>query len=77
VVVTGEGERKLCAGGDIRALCVHGRDNSGFGERFLSSEYRMNAEIATYPKPYLAIINGVTMGGCRCSKKSGLRRPRN
>lgn len=63
VLVTGEGERGLCAGGDIRALYDRGRDNSGFGDRFFSTEYRMNAEIATYPKPYLAVMDGITMGG--------------
>jgi enoyl-CoA hydratase len=63
VLVTGEGERGLCAGGDIRALYDHGRDNSGFGDRFFSNEYRMNAEIATYSKPYLAVMDGITMGG--------------
>jgi enoyl-CoA hydratase len=63
VLVTGEGERGLCAGGDIRALYDHGRDNSGFGDRFFSTEYRMNAEIAAYPKPYLAVMDGITMGG--------------
>jgi enoyl-CoA hydratase len=63
VLVTGEGERGLCAGGDIRALYDHGRDNSGFGACFFSTEYRMNAEISTYPKPYLAVMDGITMGG--------------
>jgi len=63
VLVTGEGERGLCAGGDIRALYDHGRDGSGFGERFFRTEYRMNAEIADYPKPYLAVMDGITMGG--------------
>jgi enoyl-CoA hydratase len=63
VLLTGEGERGLCAGGDIRALYDHGRDKSGFGERFFSAEYRMNAEIAAYPKPYIAVMDGITMGG--------------
>jgi enoyl-CoA hydratase len=63
VLVTGEGERGLCAGGDIRALYDQGRDGSGFGARFFQQEYRMNAEIAAYPKPYLAVMDGITMGG--------------
>ncbi len=63
VLVTGEGERGLCAGGDIRALYDHGRDGSGFGARFFREEYRMNAEIAAYPKPYIAVMDGITMGG--------------
>lgn len=63
VLMTGEGERGLCAGGDIRALYDHGRDGSGFGERFFRDEYRMNAAIAAYRKPYVAIMDGITMGG--------------
>ena len=63
VLVTGEGERGLCAGGDIRALYDHGRDGSGFGQKFFRAEYRMNAQIAAYTKPYVAIMDGITMGG--------------
>ena len=63
VLITGEGERGLCAGGDIRALYERGRDGSGFGQTFLGDEYRLNAEIADYPKPYVAIMDGITMGG--------------
>lgn len=63
VLITGEGERGLCAGGDIRALYDHGRDGSGFGETFFREEYRLNAHIAAYTKPYIAIMDGITMGG--------------
>lgn len=63
VLITGEGERGLCAGGDIRALYDHGRDGSGFGETFFRNEYRMNAQIAAYGKPYIAVMDGITMGG--------------
>ena len=61
VLVSGEGERGLCAGGDIRALYDHGR--TGFGDEFFAHEYRMNAHIAAYKKPYIAIMDGITMGG--------------
>jgi enoyl-CoA hydratase len=63
ILISGEGERGLCAGGDIRALYDHGRDGSGFGQAFFRDEYRMNAQIAEYPKPYVAIMDGITMGG--------------
>jgi enoyl-CoA hydratase len=63
VLMTGEGERGLCAGGDIRALYDHGRDGSGFGQKFFRDEYRMNAQISGYAKPYVAIMDGITMGG--------------
>lgn len=61
VLLTGEGERGLCAGGDIRALYDHGR--SGFGATFFTQEYRLNAHIAAYKKPYIALMDGITMGG--------------
>jgi len=61
VLISGEGERGLCAGGDIRALYDHGR--SGFGEEFFAHEYRLNAHIASYKKPYIALMDGITMGG--------------
>lgn len=63
VLISGEGERGLCAGGDIRALYDHGRDGSGFGQRFFRDEYRMNAHIARFPKPYVALMDGIVMGG--------------
>lgn len=63
VLITGEGERGLCAGGDIRALYDRGRDGSDFGETFFREEYRMNARIAAYKKPYVAVMDGITMGG--------------
>lgn len=61
VLISGEGERGLCAGGDIRALYDHGR--TGFGAEFFTHEYRMNAHIAAYKKPYVALMDGITMGG--------------
>jgi enoyl-CoA hydratase len=63
VLITGEGERGLCAGGDIRALYDRGRDGSDFGQIFFRDEYRMNAQIAGYNKPYIAVMDGITMGG--------------
>jgi enoyl-CoA hydratase len=63
VLITGEGERGLCAGGDIRALYDARANASEVGEIFFRSEYRMNAAIAEFPKPYIAIMDGITMGG--------------
>ncbi|MBU6356067.1 MAG: enoyl-CoA hydratase/isomerase family protein [Rhodospirillales bacterium] len=64
VMVDGRGERGLCAGGDIRAL--YDAAKSG-GERlafpFFGDEYRMNAHIANYPKPFVALMDGIVMGG--------------
>ncbi|WP_029010035.1 enoyl-CoA hydratase/isomerase family protein [Azospirillum halopraeferens] len=64
VVIEGAGEKAFCAGGDIRALF----DASAAGDRaaletFFREEYRLNRLIHTYPKPYVALIDGITMGG--------------
>lgn len=63
VLVDGTGTRGLCAGGDIREVYegIHGGEITP--GMFWSDEYRLNATIAHYPKPYIAFMNGVTMGG--------------
>jgi enoyl-CoA hydratase len=63
VLVTGEGERGLCAGGDIRALYdLPGAERDSF-KAFWREEYELNARIASFPKPYVAVMDGVVMGG--------------
>ena len=63
VVVLGEGERGLCAGGDIRSVY----DNEVFGKAdnvaFFEEEYTLNQYIFEYPKPYIALMDGLVMGG--------------
>jgi enoyl-CoA hydratase len=64
VVVTAAGERAFSAGGDLRALYELGR--AGRYEEALAywrDEYRLNAKIKRYRKPYVALIDGVVMGG--------------
>ncbi|WP_421870131.1 enoyl-CoA hydratase/isomerase family protein [Pararhizobium sp.] len=63
VLVTGEGERGLCAGGDIRAIYDGGRAGSDVPTTFWREEYRLNARISRYPKPYAVIMDGIVMGG--------------
>ncbi|MFG3258453.1 enoyl-CoA hydratase/isomerase family protein [Streptomyces sp. NPDC048172] len=63
VVLTGAGERGLCAGGDIRAIYEDARVRGGASGPFWRDEYRLNARIARYPKPYLAVMDGIAMGG--------------
>ena len=63
VVILGEGERGFCAGGDIRALYHSGREGTGEAASFWREEFRLNYAIATYPKPYVALMDGITMGG--------------
>jgi len=63
VVIEGAGEKGFCAGGDIRALYDSGRAGSEYWYEFYSNEYRLNTLIKEYPKPYIAVMNGITMGG--------------
>ncbi|MBC7312119.1 MAG: enoyl-CoA hydratase/isomerase family protein [Rhizobium sp.] len=63
VLVTGEGERGFCAGGDIRMLYESGRTGSPDAQEFLREEYRLNGRIGRYPKPYVVVMDGITMGG--------------
>ncbi|MGI8415157.1 MAG: enoyl-CoA hydratase/isomerase family protein [Nakamurella sp.] len=62
VLIDGAGHRGLCAGGDIKALYAGIVSGDGPGN-FFTGEYAMNATIAHYPKPFVAIMNGITMGG--------------
>lgn len=64
VLIDGEGDRGMCAGGDVRAL--HGQIVAGRADQtaeFFRAEYALNALIAEYPKPVVAIADGITMGG--------------
>jgi enoyl-CoA hydratase len=63
VMIEGAGERAFCAGGDIQSLYQTGRNHPEIGRRFWFDEYRLNARIHHYPKPYVAIMDGITMGG--------------
>ena len=62
VELTGAGERGLCAGADVRALrelALSGDDVTPF----LATEYGVKLQIASFPKPYRAVMTGITMGG--------------
>src|SRR5579863_268609 len=66
VLVRGAGERAFCAGGDVRAIAEAGRGIAGdpsLTSRFFWEEYELIRHIHRYPKPYLALIDGITMGG--------------
>jgi enoyl-CoA hydratase len=63
VIVKGAGERAFCAGGDIRALHDSGKAGTPYVIDFYAHEYRLNTLIKRYPKPYIALINGIVMGG--------------
>jgi len=64
VVIDAAGEKAFCAGGDIQELYDTGMvGDFAFGQVFWSDEYRLNAKIAEYPKPYVALMQGFVMGG--------------
>jgi enoyl-CoA hydratase len=64
VVIEGAGDRAFCAGGDVRALRQYELDGEHWrAEEFFREEYELNLAIATYPKPYAALIDGICMGG--------------
>ena len=64
VVIDAEGDRAFCAGGDIQQLYDTGRAGDfAYGRRFWADEYRLNAKIARYPKPYVALKVGPYTAG--------------
>jgi enoyl-CoA hydratase len=63
VLLEGAGERGLCAGGDIRGLWESSKAGGDLGKVFWRQEYIMNARIAKFPKPYVAFMDGLVMGG--------------
>ena len=63
VLIDGAGERGLCAGGDIRAAWESLHGDGSLADRFWAAEYALDAMIAAYPKPVVAFMDGVVMGG--------------
>lgn len=63
VAVVGAGERGLCAGGDIVAIYRDILDRSGASADFWRIEYQLNVLIDEYPKPYIALMDGIVLGG--------------
>ena len=63
VLMDHAGERGFCAGGDIRFLADSAREGGADARRFFFTEYRLNHLLFTYPKPVVAVMDGITMGG--------------
>ncbi|XP_041857359.1 3-hydroxyisobutyryl-CoA hydrolase, mitochondrial [Melanotaenia boesemani] len=63
VIIKGTGGKAFCAGGDIRAVTEAGKVGDSLAQDFFREEYFLNNAIGTYRKPYIAIIDGITMGG--------------
>ena len=55
--------RGFCAGGDVVALARAGAGDGAEAAAFFHAEYRLNHLLFTYPKPTIAIMDGITMGG--------------
>jgi enoyl-CoA hydratase len=63
ILLEGAGDRGLCAGGDIRALYENSKVKGDLGKILWREEYILNARIAKFPKPYVALMDGIVMGG--------------
>src|ERR1700761_5721546 len=63
VLIKGAGERAFCAGGDIRALYQSYRQQGRLHVDFFATEYPLDYLLHCYPKPYIALMDGITMGG--------------
>lgn len=63
VLLTGAGERGLCAGGDVIAIYHSAKADGAEARAFWHDEYVLNAHISQYSKPYVAIMDGIVMGG--------------
>ncbi|GAB7347074.1 hypothetical protein MBLNU459_g3207t1 [Dothideomycetes sp. NU459] len=65
VVIKGNG-RAFCAGGDVAALALDNKEGPAGQQRskdYFALEYKLDHLIATYSKPYVAFMDGITMGG--------------
>ncbi|NXQ09649.1 HIBCH protein, partial [Peucedramus taeniatus] len=63
IIIKGTGGKAFCAGGDIRAITEAGKVGDKLIQDFFMGEYRLNNAIGTCKKPYVALIDGITMGG--------------
>jgi enoyl-CoA hydratase/carnithine racemase len=63
VLLQGAGEKAFCAGGDIRALYQSFKESGSLHHEFFIAEYELDYLLYSYPKPYIAVMDGITMGG--------------
>lgn len=63
VLVTGRGDRGLCAGGDLQGMYRSARDGTRESVGFWCDEYVLDHTLATYPKPVVALMDGIVLGG--------------
>ncbi len=63
VVIKGAGDRAFCAGGDVREIWRAGMNGESLTAEFFQAEYRMNRRLKRFPKPHIALLDGIVMGG--------------
>ena len=63
IVLQGAGERGFCAGGDVVAVADLARNDPSAGRSFWRDEYALDLAIAQYPKPVVALMDGIVLGG--------------
>lgn len=66
IIIGGAGPKAFCAGGDVAALVeknASGAEGRAESQAYFGLEYKLDHLIATYPKPYIAYMDGITMGG--------------
>jgi enoyl-CoA hydratase/carnithine racemase len=63
VLLQGAGEKAFCAGGDVRAVYDSFHGAGTLHDEFFVREYPLDFQLHQFPKPYLALMNGIVMGG--------------
>ncbi|KAF8561200.1 hypothetical protein P879_07407 [Paragonimus westermani] len=63
VVIEGAGSKAFCAGGDVRSVVLAAKDQNVLSQAFFREEYQLNHLIGTICKPFIALLDGITMGG--------------
>jgi enoyl-CoA hydratase/carnithine racemase len=63
VLIKGAGGKAFCAGGDIRALYQSFKDSGSLHSEFFAAEYPLDYQLYSYPKPYIVLMDGITLGG--------------
>ncbi|TAQ90637.1 hypothetical protein B7494_g1049 [Chlorociboria aeruginascens] len=66
IIIKGTGSRAFCAGGDVTSLAINntkGEEGQQRSADYFALEYKLNHLIATYKRPYIAVMDGITMGG--------------
>ncbi|XP_063906532.1 3-hydroxyisobutyryl-CoA hydrolase, mitochondrial isoform X1 [Zophobas morio] len=63
VIIKGAGGKAFCAGGDVKSVALAGMKGEKLGHSFFKQEYKTDGLIGTYKVPYVALIDGIVMGG--------------